>query len=390
MTQNIDNSIKNEVLLSVSLEIARIRNKADLLQLIRVNLKKIFYFTHSSTVLFSEDKKTYRSFIIDALSRLKNNPDYDAYLKGPFDINDGIMNVIIATEMPVVIDVIKDFESTGKPILKVPYEEGIKEIACFGLFNDAEVYGSINFFSDKRGCFSEDDIFIIGTIANLVSIAVSNIIANEKIEQQLIEIKNYKSQLEEENLYLQKELTGSLNNYEILGSGPEMKKIFHLLTQVSYANTAVLLLGETGTGKELVARAIHINSPRKDKLMVKVNCAALPVNLIESELFGHERGSFTGATGRRIGKFELAHKGTLFLDEIGELSLELQGKLLRVLQEKEIERIGGNLSIKIDVRIIAATNRDLLKEIAAGNFRSDLYYRLNVFPIMLPPLRNRS
>jgi len=169
-----------------------------------------------------------------------------------------------------------------------------------------------------------------------------------------------------------------------------MQKVFHLLSQVSFANSTVLILGETGTGKELVARAIHNGSPRKDRLMVKVNCAALPANLIESELFGHERGSFTGATERRIGKFELANHGTLFLDEIGEMPLDLQVKLLRAIQEKEIERVGGKTTIRIDVRIIAATNRDLQKEVDEGRFRRDLFYRLNVFPITLPPLRDRT
>jgi len=162
-----------------------------------------------------------------------------------------------------------------------------------------------------------------------------------------------------------------------------------LMSQVAFANSAVLILGETGTGKELIARAIHNGSPRKNKLMVKVNCAALPASLIESELFGHERGSFTGATERRLGKFELAHNSTIFLDEIGEMPLDLQVKLLRALQEKEIERVGGKGAIKIDVRIIAATNRDLQQEVLDGKFRKDLYYRLNVFPITLPPLRHR-
>ena len=162
------------------------------------------------------------------------------------------------------------------------------------------------------------------------------------------------------------------------------------MSQVASSNSTVLILGETGTGKELIARAIHNTSPRKDKVMVKVNCAALPANLIESELFGHEKGSFTGAYTLRIGKFELANKSTLFLDEIGELSMELQVKLLRVLQEKEIERIGGKHSIKVDVRIITATNRNLQKEVKEGRFRSDLFYRLNVFPVTLPSLRQRK
>jgi formate hydrogenlyase transcriptional activator len=176
---------------------------------------------------------------------------------------------------------------------------------------------------------------------------------------------------------------------EIIGQSVELEQSLRLISRVAPTDSTVLILGETGTGKELVARAIHNHSPRKTKTMVKVNCATLPANLIESELFGHERGSFTGALVRRIGKFELADGSTLFLDEIGEMPLELQVKLLRVLQEKEIERIGGRDMIPVDVRIIAATNRDLEKEVDEGRFRADLYYRLNTFPISLPLLRDR-
>ncbi|NCD70837.1 sigma-54 interaction domain-containing protein [Mucilaginibacter agri] len=176
----------------------------------------------------------------------------------------------------------------------------------------------------------------------------------------------------------------------IIGTSPALKSVYDLIDKVSATNCTVLLLGETGTGKELIANAIHHNSPRKNKQMIKVNCAALPPTLIESELFGHERGSFTGAIDRRIGKFEMADNSTLFLDEIGEMPLELQVKLLRALQEREIERIGGKSTIKVNVRIIAATNRDLSKEAEAGRFRQDLYYRLNIFPISLPALRERK
>ncbi|MDO3626222.1 sigma-54-dependent Fis family transcriptional regulator [Mucilaginibacter sp. BT774] len=176
----------------------------------------------------------------------------------------------------------------------------------------------------------------------------------------------------------------------MIGNCPEIQKVYSLITMVAPSNSTVLLLGETGTGKEVIARSIHNLSPRKIKQMVAVNCAALPANLIESELFGHERGSFTGATERRLGKFELANGGTLFLDEIGELGIDLQVKLLRALQEKEIERVGGKGPIKVNVRIIAATNKNLEKEMAEGRFRSDLYYRLNIFPISLPPLRERK
>jgi len=214
--------------------------------------------------------------------------------------------------------------------------------------------------------------------------------AIEKIEKHQEEIRYLKQQLEADNLHLYEAQDSHTNFPEIIGAGQEMQKVLQLVSQVAASDATVLLHGETGSGKEVIARAIHNASTRKDKIMVKVNCAAIPANLIESELFGHEKGSFTGATERRIGKFELANGSTLFLDEIGELPLELQTKLLRALQEKEIERVGGRGTIKINVRIITATNRNLQKEAEEGKFRSDLYYRLNVFPITLPPLRHRK
>jgi formate hydrogenlyase transcriptional activator len=196
-------------------------------------------------------------------------------------------------------------------------------------------------------------------------------------------------QLQEEQIGQEGGIGKNRHYPEIIGQSTELKQTLRLISRVAPTNSTVLIQGETGTGKELVARAIHHHSSRKSKTMVKVDCASLPVNLIESELFGHERGSFTGASDRRIGKFELADRSTLFLDEIGEMPLELQVKLLRALQEKEIERIGGRGTIHVDVRIIAATNRDLEKEMEEGRFRADLYYRLNIFPIHVPALRTR-
>jgi transcriptional regulator with GAF, ATPase, and Fis domain len=230
---------------------------------------------------------------------------------------------------------------------------------------------------------------LFNSVSSQIAVVASNIIAGNRIQQQLEEISGYKARLEEEKIYLQEELESASNYSDIIGESIQMKRVYELVSKVAPSDSTVMILGETGTGKELIARAIHNNSPRHNKLMVKVNCATLPANLIESELFGHEKGSFTGAVDRRLGKFELAHKGTLFLDEIGEMPLELQVKLLRALQEKEIERIGGKETIKVDVRIIAATNRNLEKEMDEGRFRSDLYYRLNIFPIELPPLRQR-
>ncbi|NOY12591.1 MAG: PAS domain S-box protein [Deltaproteobacteria bacterium] len=210
-----------------------------------------------------------------------------------------------------------------------------------------------------------------------------------ELKNALSELEMIKKRLEAENVYLKEEIQLNRNFSDIIGQSKVFKKVLNKIEQVAVTDTTVLILGETGTGKELLARAIHTLSPRKDRPLVKVNCAALPANLIESELFGHEKGSFTGALARKVGRFELADKGTIFLDEIGDLPLELQAKLLRVLQEGEFERVGGTSTIKVDIRTIAATNRDLENAMAEGQFREDLYYRLNVFPIKSPPLRER-
>ena len=198
-----------------------------------------------------------------------------------------------------------------------------------------------------------------------------------------------KARLEAQNTYLIEEIKETHNFEEIVGQSRALAEVIEKVKLVSSTDSSVLILGETGTGKELVARAVHSNSARRNRPLVKVNCAALPVGLIESELFGHEKGAFTGAIDRRIGRFELAHGGTIFLDEIGDMPPDLQAKLLRVLQEQEFERVGGSNLIKVDVRVIAATNRDLFRSVSEGTFRQDLYYRLNVFPVQLPPLRER-
>jgi PAS domain S-box-containing protein len=214
--------------------------------------------------------------------------------------------------------------------------------------------------------------------------------AEQALRNALNEVEQLKSRLQAENIYLQEEIKLDHNFEEIISRSDALKKVLRKVEQVASTEATVLILGETGTGKELFVRAIHNLSLRKDRPLVKVNCAALPPGLIESELFGHEKGAFTGALSRKIGRFELADGGTIFLDEIGDLPLDLQAKLLRVLQERAFERLGNPRPINVDVRVIAATNRDLKKAITAGNFREDLYYRLNVFPIALPPLRERT
>ncbi len=230
--------------------------------------------------------------------------------------------------------------------------------------------------------FDESDLNTVGLIVPQLSLALQNYLAFEEIDA-------LRRKLEGERTYLVEEIKASHNFEEIIGRSAALSAVLRRVSQVASTNATVLIQGETGTGKELFARAIHNLSPRRERMLVKVNCAALPAALIESELFGHEKGSFTGAVERRIGKFELAAGGTIFLDEVGELPLELQAKLLRVLQEHEFERLGGKGVIKVDVRVIAATNRNLEEEVEGGRFREDLFFRLNVFPLAIPPLRER-
>ena len=210
-----------------------------------------------------------------------------------------------------------------------------------------------------------------------------------QLREQLAEIEKLKSQLEKENIYLRKEIKVERGFGKIIGGSDALQYVLFRAQQVAPTDATVLILGETGAGKGMVANAIHEMSARKDKPMIMVNCAALPANLIESELFGREKGAFTGAHAKQAGRFEVADRGTIFLDEIGELPLELQSKLLRVLQDGEFERLGSPRTIKVDVRVIASTSRDLKDEMRSGRFREDLYYRLNVFPVSLPPLRMR-
>ena len=382
---------EQETLLALGNKMARVRDKNELLTLINTQLKKLFYFTHSSISAISEDGKTFIVYLTDPESRSKQHPQYTKLVTSSYPVKDGFFETFLLSDEPTVYDYEEVIRSPAPPKYSViHYEAGLRESVSIPLYGEKKIWGVLHFYSDKKNTFTPNYFNIIKGVASQMAIAVANILANEEIDRQLTEINNYKLQLEEENLYLQQEIDVSYNHSEIIGAGSEMQKIFHLLSQVAFTSSTVMILGETGTGKELIARAIHNASSRKDKLMVKVNCAALPASLIESELFGHERGSFTGATERRIGKFELANHSTLFLDEIGEMPLDLQVKLLRVLQEKEIERVGGKNTIKIDVRIIAATNRNLQKEVDAGRFRSDLFYRLNVFPITLPSLRDRK
>ncbi|WP_143434880.1 sigma-54 interaction domain-containing protein [Hymenobacter roseosalivarius] len=261
-------------------------------------------------------------------------------------------------------------------------QRGTQALLCVPLdVNDAQTAALI-LSSKEPLAFTDDTLALMLNLVPQIQLAVQNVFAFEQIEA-------LRAQLEQEKTYLIDEINTTGKFEDFVGPSAGMQQVQVRITQVAPTDTTVLVTGETGTGKELVARAIHNLSPRRERALIKLNCAALPAQLIESELFGHEKGAFTGAHDRRIGKFELADGGSIFLDEIGELPLDLQAKLLRVLQEKEFERIGGRRVIQTNARVIAATNRVLEDEVAAGRFRADLYYRLNVFPVQLPALREQ-
>ncbi|HYA97541.1 MAG TPA: sigma 54-interacting transcriptional regulator [Methylomirabilota bacterium] len=259
---------------------------------------------------------------------------------------------------------------------------GVESVCCVPLFTHGRTLGSLNLASKRPDAFSESEVALLQQVGGQVAIAVENALAFQEIDA-------LKDKLTEEKVYLEEEIRSEFNFEEIIGESAALKRTLAQVELVAGASTTVLILGETGTGKELIARAIHNRSPRRERTFVKVNCAAIPSGLLESELFGHERGAFTGALAQKIGRFELADRGTLFLDEVGDIPLELQPKLLRVLQEQEFERLGSATTIRVDVRVVAATNQDLARLVAEKKFRSDLYYRLNVFPISVPALRER-
>ena len=260
--------------------------------------------------------------------------------------------------------------------------EGIHSICVLPMTLQGKCIGTLSFVSRERDRYSKQDASFLQEVANQVVLAIQNM-------QSYREISSLKARLEKENIYLREELRAEHNFEEIVGNSPALLKVLRDVEQVAPTDSTVLIYGETGTGKELVARAIHSRSTRCGRALVTVNCSAISAGLVESELFGHVKGAFTGALDRRIGRFELANGGTIFLDEIGELNLETQVKLLRVLQEHEFEPVGSSRTMRVDVRVIAATNRNLRDAIEAGRFRADLFYRLNVFPIEVPPLRER-
>jgi formate hydrogenlyase transcriptional activator len=362
-------------LLDFSNDITQVRTKSELQAAIFKVLDKTMHTKLAMVRVIEDDGIHLSPFMFDKTLFSKTEINFDKMAADRITIEEPYTSRVLASKDGLVFNVDEEIRS-GNAYAKLWRTTGLKNMYGLPLRASDRNIGTIWLLADRLSRL------MLQGVCSQISIAIANIQANEKLLA-------YKKQLEVENAYLKEQIKTIYNFSEIIGNGAAMQKVYRLMSLVAGSNTTVLVLGETGTGKELIARAIHNASPRRDKLMVRVNCAALPASLIESELFGHEKGAFTGAIDRRIGKFELADHSTLFLDEIGEMPPEAQAKLLRVIQERELERVGGKQTIRIDVRLIAATNRNLEEQVKSGNFREDLYYRLNVFPIYLPPLRER-
>ncbi len=287
----------------------------------------------------------------------------------------------LTTRRPVFITRL-EAEQFGSDMARRILAEGLQSACCLPLISHGRPLGTLVVASMREETFPQKDAEMLQHVANQIAIAVENALA-------FGQVVDTASKLAEEKLYLQDEIRREHNFEEIVGESLALKRILQQVQTVAPTDSNILILGETGTGKELIARALHNFSQRRERTLVKINCAAIPTGLLESELFGHEKGAFTGAIAQRIGRFELANHGTLFLDEVGDIPLDLQPKLLRVLQEQEFERLGSARTIRVDVRVVAATNSDLAQKVAENQYRMDLYYRLNVFPLTLPPLRER-
>ena len=339
-------------------------------------LRRIVPFNGAVITLYNPKNETFRYYAIESSAALEFfQPGQE------FSAKDTVASWVFEHQLPVMRRDLQIEQRTANDRRLVAI--GTRSDCMVPLIVGGKSIGTLVVGSTKPNQYSEADAEILREVANQVALAVGNMLAYE-------EIAELKARLETENVYLQEEIRTDHNFEEITGNHPALLAVLQKVEQVAPTDSTVLIYGETGTGKELIARAIHDRSARKSRPLVKVNCSAISAGLVESELFGHVKGAFTGALDRHVGRFELADGGTIFLDEIGELPLGTQVKLLRVLQEREFEPVGSNRPVRVDVRVIAATNRNLQESISKGEFRSDLFYRLNVFPIDLPPLRERG
>jgi len=359
----------------------RITSNLDLREVLRAisaNFREVMHCDGAGIWLPGEEAGTFKLYALDS-------PGSKGFAKEELIItpaeNDPGKRAF-ETMKPMVATVTEIGWPGGGEGYRLAAAEGMKSACFIPLVSRGRALGDLMIVRATEGTFTAEEVDFLSQAAGQIAIAIENALAYR-------EISELKDKLAQEKLYLEEEIRTEMDFEQIVGTSPALKHVLQLVETVAASDSTVLLLGDTGTGKELIARAIHDRSRRKERTFVKLNCAAIPTGLLESELFGHEKGAFTGAISQKAGRMELADQGTLFLDEVGDIPIEIQPKLLRALQEREFERLGSTHTRKVNVRLIAATNRNLEKMIADREFRSDLFYRLNVFPIRIPPLRDR-
>ncbi|MCU1256549.1 MAG: transcriptional regulator, NifA subfamily, Fis Family [Candidatus Angelobacter sp.] len=365
-----------KLLLDLTNRISSNLDLSEVLRAISASVRQVMHCDGVGVTLPDSESGKFRLWALDF-------PQSEGFAHEKSVISPGVSSAkAFETLKPVILNHIEASDVGSEEYANI-VGEGLKSICYIPLVNRGRALGILGLGRRQENAFSEDDAEFLSVAAGQIAIAVENALAYR-------EISELKDKLAQEKLYLEEEIRSEMSFEQIIGTSAPLKHVLELIETVASSDSTVLLLGDTGTGKELIARAIHDHSRRKQRTFVKLNCAAIPTGLLESELFGHEKGAFTGAISQKIGRLELADQGTLFLDEVGDIPLEIQPKLLRALQEREFERLGNSHTRKVNVRLIAATNRNLEKMISDREFRSDLYYRLNVFPIRIPPLRDRK
>jgi formate hydrogenlyase transcriptional activator len=361
-----------QLLLEVTNSVISNLELRDVLRVVSATLRRVMHCDVAGVLLPEAEHHQLRIYALDF-------PDSQGFIQeeGLVPIEGSLPGKAFQTGKPVVLD-----RSDPAEVSCLIADEGLQSHCFLPLISRNGILGVLGLGKRGESAFSQDDVAFLTQVANQVAIAVENALAYGQIAA-------LKDKLSQEKLYLEDEIRSEMNFEDIVGKSAALRRVLQHVETVAPTDSTVLIYGETGTGKELIARAIHQLSPRRPQAFVKLNCAAIPTGLLEAELFGHEKGAFTGAITQRIGRFELADRGTVFLDEIGELPLELQPKLLRVLQDREFERLGSTRTLRTDARLIAATNRDLAALVEEQQFRADLFYRVNVFPVHVPPLRER-